>query len=492
MYVIGFGGGATAVINTASAMAQRAITLWSDRPDRIVSMLRNRVLLVDDEPGPRFGIRRFLKSHGFEVDEADDCATARVKFRAFRPDVTILDFRLPDGTALDLIPDFRAVDDSALIVLTAFASIDTAVEAVKLGAEQFFTKPVELEALLVVIRRTIEHQRNRQQVMAGAQTSEGRRRVDPFLGKSSAIAELREKAEAVLRTDSPLLIHGETGTGKTVLARWLHDRGRRAGEAFVDLNCAGISREFLETELFGHEKGSFTGATATKQGLLEVAHRGTVFLDEIGDMDSQVQASLLKVLEEKRFRRLGDVKDRTVDIRLIAATHRDFRSLVEESKFRQDLYYRISTLELFVPPLRERRDDIPLLAENILDTLARDLGQPRLTVTREAERVLCNYDWPGNIRELRNVLERAVLRSHGTELGVSSIIMPGEQTPASPGVNAPRRSGTLDEVERDYIEQVLREEKGLIDRAAARLGISRSAVYYKARKFGIEISKIRN
>jgi DNA-binding NtrC family response regulator len=179
------------------------------------------------------------------VDEAGDCASARVKFRAFHPDVTVLDFRLPDGTALDLIPDFRAVNDSALIVLTAYASIDTAVEAVKLGAEQFFTKPVELDALLVVIRRTIEHQRNRQQVMAGAQTTEGRRRVDPFLGKSSAVAELREKAEAVLRTDSPLLIHGETGTGKTVLARWIHDRGRRAGEAFVDLNCAGISREYL-------------------------------------------------------------------------------------------------------------------------------------------------------------------------------------------------------------------------------------------------------
>jgi DNA-binding NtrC family response regulator len=426
------------------------------------------------------------------VEEADDCASARVKFRTFHPDVTVLDFRLPDGTALDLIPDFRAANDSAaLIVLTAYASIDTAVEAVKLGAEQFFTKPVELDALLVVIRRTIEHQRNRRQVMAGAQTTEGRRRVDPFLGKSSAIAELREKAEAVLRTDSPLLIHGETGTGKTVLARWIHDRGRRAGEAFVDLNCAGISREFLETELFGHEKGAFTGATATKQGLLEVAHRGTVFLDEIGDMDTQVQASLLKVLEEKRFRRLGDVKDRTVDVRLIAATHRDFRALVEENRFRQDLYYRISTLELFVPPLRERRDDIPLLAANILEGLARDLGQARLTISREAERVLCNYEWPGNIRELRNVLERALLRSHGPELDVSSIIMPSESAPAAPADSAARRSGTLDEVERDYIEQVLREEKGLIDRVAVRLGISRSAVYYKARKFGIEISKVR-
>ena len=226
-----------------------------------------------------------------------------------------------------------------------------------------------------------------------------------------------------------------------------------------------------------------------------MAHRGTVFLDEIGDMDTQVQASLLKVLEEKRFRRLGDVKDRTTDVRLIAATHRDFRSLVEESRFRQDLYYRISTLELFVPPLRERREDILMLAENILDRLARDLGQARLTITADAERVLCAYDWPGNIRELRNVLERALLRSHGTELDVSGIVTPSEPAPAAATTaadNVVRRGGTLDDVERDYIEQVLREEKGAIDAVAARLGISRSAVYYKARKFGIEISKIRS
>jgi len=450
------------------------------------------VLLVDDEGGPRFGLRRFLKSHGFDVEEADDCATARAQFRAFRPDVTILDFRLPDGTALDLIPEFRAADNSALIVLTAFASIDNAVEAVKLGAEQFFTKPVELEALLVVIKRIVENQRNRQQALAGAATNESRRRIDPFAGSSAAIRELRQKAEDVLRTDSPILIHGETGTGKTVLANWIHTNSRRGAESFVDLNCAGISREFLETELFGHEKGAFTGATATKQGLLEVAHRGTVFLDEIGDMDSQVQASLLKVLEEKRFRRLGDVKDRSVDVRLIAATHRELRTLVEERRFRQDLYYRISTLELVVPALRDRGDDILTLAEGILDRLARDLGQQRVTIGADAERILRRYDWPGNIRELRNVLERALLRSHGAVLDASAMVMPSESQPAQTASSMPQASGTLEDVERSYIEQVLREEGGAIDRVATRLGISRSAVYYKARKHRIEISKIRN
>jgi DNA-binding NtrC family response regulator len=456
-------------------------------------MLHDRVLLVDDEAGPRFGVRRFLKSHGFDVDEADDCASAKVKFRSFRPDVTILDFRLPDGTALDLIPELRAMDQSAILVLTAFASIETAVEAVKLGAEQFFTKPVELETLLVVIKRIIDNQRNRQQALAGAFSSESRRRVDPFLGESSAIRELREKAESVLRTDSPVLVRGETGTGKTVLAQWIHANSRRAPEAFVDLNCAGISREFLETELFGHEKGAFTGATTTKQGLLEVAHRGTVFLDEIGDMDTQVQASLLKVLEEKRFRRLGDVKDRTVDIRLIAATHRELHAFVEERRFRPDLYYRISTLEMTVPSLRDRRDDIPILGESILERLSRDLGQKRVRIGAEAEKILRRYDWPGNIRELRNVLERALLRSHGDVLDASAIVMPSDvSAPAAAAPQSVARAGTLEDVERDYMEQVLREENGAIDRVAERLGISRSAVYYKARKHRIAISKIRN
>src|ERR1051326_5775881 len=362
-------GAANKTTNADAAMSARVFTITLLERFNLTPMLRNRVLLVDDEAGPRFGVRRFLKSHDFDVEEAEDCASARVKFRAFRPDVTILDFRLPDGTALDLIPEFRSLGDSALIVLTAYASIDNAVEAVKLGAEQFFTKPVQLEALLVVIERILDNQRNRHQALAGAVSKE-HRRVDPFLGVSDAIRELRERAEAALRTDSPILIHGETGTGKTVLANWIHSHSRRAGEAFVDLNCAGISRDFLETELFGHEKGAFTGAISTKQGLLEVAHRGTVFLDEIGDMDPQVQASLLKVLEEKRFRRLGDVKDRAVDIRLIAATNRDLRSSV-----RSDLYYRISTLELTVPALRNRREDIPILAESNLERLARDLGQ---------------------------------------------------------------------------------------------------------------------
>ncbi len=331
-------------------------------------------------------------------------------------------------------------------------------------------------------------------MLAGTKRGELRDRVDPFLGETPAIRELHEKTEAVLRTDSPVLIQGETGTGKTELAKWIHRNSRRADEAFVDLNCAGISREFLETELFGHEKGAFTGAAGAKQGLLEVADRGTVFLDEIGDMDAQVQASLLKVLEEKRFRRLGDVRDRNVDIRLIAATHHDLGALVAERRFRQDLYYRISALELRVPPLRERDKDIPAIAETLLERLTRDLGHPPVDFGAEALDALRRYSWPGNIRELRNVLERALLRTRGEVLDVRALDFPSGgaiTAPVAPAASAVRRSGTLDDVEKEYIEQVLREENGAIDRVAERLGVSRSAVYYKTKKHGIEIAKLR-
>ncbi len=458
-------------------------------------MLASRILIVDDEPGPRFGIRRFLKSNGFEVEEADDCEAAREKYKTFRPDITIADMRLPDGTALDLLPFFRSIDNAPVIVLTGYGSIDTAVEAVKAGAEQFLTKPVELDALLVIIQRLLVNLRNRNQLTARQKSVQERDRIDPFLGSSRAVATFKEMVDTALRTDSPVLVHGETGTGKTLLARWIHQHSRRAEGAFVDLNCAGLSRGFLETELFGHEKGAFTGAVGAKEGLLEVAHRGTVFLDEIGDMDSQVQAAILKVLEEKRFRRLGDVKDRMVDIRLIAATHHPLEKRVEEGRFRQDLYFRISTVEIVVPPLRDRRSDIPMLAKQLVGDLGRELGIPIPTISPASNEKLASYRWPGNVRELRNVLERALLHSTAPSIEPSDLFFRSAESAdpqAIQGAGGIPFAGTLDELERDYILQVLAAEGGQVERAAARLGISRSAVYYKLRKHNVESSRIKN
>ena len=358
-------------------------------------------------------------------------------------------------------------------------------EAVKEGAEQFLTKPIDLPVLLVMLQRLLEEQRNRQKQVAG-KSRQARRDVDPFLGTSVAIRQLAEDASRVLGSESPILIQGETGTGKGVLARWLHDHGSRSAEAFVDLNCAGLSREFLETELFGHEKGAFTGAVTSKTGLLDVAHGGTVFLDEIGDMDLQIQPKLLKVLEEKWFRRLGDVRDRRVDIRLIAATHQDLARLVQDKKFRSDLYFRINTLPLVVPPLRERGEDLLILAHFLLQTIAADLGRGAFMLAPDAEQVLLTHPWPGNIRELRNVLERAVLLSDQPVLSRKDLRF---DDASSPEASAYDTDLSLRELEQRHIERVLHKEQGHVESAAKRLGIPRSTLYQKIKQYQISLLK---
>jgi DNA-binding NtrC family response regulator len=449
-------------------------------------MARNKILVVDDEAGVRFGIRDFLEASGYNVAEAESCQAAIEIFQVARPDAAIIDYLLADGNALELLPRLKGIyPEIPLVILTAHGSIDLAVQAVKEGAEQFLTKPVELPVLLVMLQRLLQEQRNRQKQVVGT-SRQARRAVDPFLGTSVAIRQLAEDASKVVGSESPILIRGETGTGKGVLARWLHDHSSRSDEAFVDLNCAGLSREFLETELFGHEKGAFTGAVASKTGLLEVAHGGTVFLDEVGDMDLQIQPKLLKALEEKQFRRLGDVRDRRVDIRLIAATHQDLGQLVQEKKFRSDLYFRINTILLVVPPLRERGEDILILARLLLQTLAAQLGRSVMTLTPDAEQALRTHSWPGNIRELRNVLERAVLLSDQQVLGRKDLRF---DDASGTEASAPDTDLSLQELERQHIKRVLAKEQGHVESAAKRLGIPRSTLYQKIKQYQITVPK---
>jgi len=340
-------------------------------------MTRNRVLIIEDEAVIRLAIRRYLMNAGFEVFEADSQRSGLVQMRKERPDAVICDYKLPDANALEILPHLRAVNPSVtVVILTAHASVDLAVSAIQQGADHFLTKPIELPALLVVLNRALEGQRNRQAELA-EQARKTRGALDPFAGTSPAIRNLEADVQKILQTDRPILIQGETGTGKGVLATWLHQNGRRQQEPFVDLNCAGLSKDFLESELFGHERGAFTGAVQPKQGLLDLAHRGTLFLDEIGDIDLQVQPKLLKVLEEKRYRRLGDVKDRFSDVRLIAASHHDLAMLVRDKLFRQDLYFRLSTIVIRLPPLHERQEDIPVLANGIIERVSYEMGRPR-------------------------------------------------------------------------------------------------------------------
>jgi DNA-binding NtrC family response regulator len=452
-----------------------------------------KVLIVDDEPGIRFGMRDYLEAEGFEVEEADTAAGAERLVRESRPDAVVLDHMLPDGTALDLLPRLKEADPSLpVVVLTGHATIDLAVRAVKEGADQFLAKPVELAALALMLQRLLESQREKRRQIA-RRARQARETVDPFTGTSAAIRALADQARRLAASSSPILIAGETGAGKGVLARWLHRNGPRADEPVVDMNCAGLSREFLETELFGHERGAYTGAVASKPGLLEVAHRGVVFLDEIGDLDPHVQPKLLKVLEEKRFRRLGEVRDRQVDIQLIAATHQNLHQLVEEKRFRSDLYFRISTIPLRVPPLRERPEDVPVLARLLLDGFAADLSRRGTRLSPPAERALAAYSWPGNVRELRNVLERALLLCGNDVLEPADLRFEGPGA-SRDGATLPAAADdtaglTLEELERLHIERVLRELNGRVAEASQRLGIPRSTLYQKIKKFGLPLPR---
>jgi DNA-binding NtrC family response regulator len=449
-------------------------------------MARNRILIVDDEPAVRFGIREFLELHGYQIEEAESCRDARHIFSTSRPDIVIADYMLPDGTALDLLPRLKDIDSEIpLLVLTAHGSINLAVRAIKEGAEQFLTKPIELPTLHVILQRLLEKQRSHHKQLA-SRSRQVRHTIDPFIGTSVAIRSLADQARKFLTTESPVLILGETGSGKGVLARWLHENSPRAEEAFVDLNCAGLSRELLETELFGHEKGAFTGASAAKQGLFEVAHRGTVFLDEVGDVDLQIQPKLLKVLEDKRFRRVGGVRDRQVDVRLIAATHQDIIQLVREKKFRDDLYFRISTIPLSFPPLRERIEDIPVVAQYLLNKVSADLGRGEIQLNGDCLKALQAYAWPGNVRELRNVIERAVLLSDQNNIGLKDLNFDGHAKVGAPALDS---RFTLLQLEKQHIQRVLQEERGQVEKTAKRLGIPRSSLYQKIKKHQISMPK---
>ncbi len=448
---------------------------------------KKKLLVVDDDDAIRFAIGQYFEIGGFEVLEAMDCEAASLAAQRDKPDLALVDYRLPDGTALDLLARWRESDlGIPVIVLTGHGSIDLAVRTIKDGAENFVTKPIELDTLKVIVERTLEHEHHRR-VERVRRSREARDVLDPFVGTSAAIRRLENEARKVLRGQFPILVQGETGTGKGVLSAWLHKNGPREGEAFVDINCAGLRREFLESELFGHEKGAFTGADKAKAGLLEMANRGTLFLDEIGDLDIEVQPKLLKVLEEKRFRRLGENRDRQVDLWLIAATHQDLRQLAREDRFRRDLYFRLSTIPLTVPPLRERVEDVPLLAETFLVRLGVDLGRGELRLDKDAQRALQTYSWPGNVRELRNVLERAALLCDGAVLSREDLRFQGDLAVESRPA-APEEDLTLRELEVRYIAKMLQDEKGNVPRAADRLGVPRSTLYQKIKRYGIEVT----
>ncbi len=453
--------------------------------------MKKSLLVVDDDRTITLALKDYFEAKGFDVVTVPSLAEAQIAFRSRRPDVAVVDYMLPDGDALQLLERFKAVDPNCpVIVLTGHASVDLAVRAIQEGASQFLTKPVKLPALEAVIERALADDAMRRQELARRSTGAARV-VDPFTDATGVMRELAGRARKVLASELPVLILGETGTGKGVLARWIHESGPRRRAPFVDLNCAGLSREFLDTELFGHEKGAFTGAVAAKQGLFEVSHGGTLFLDEIGDVDPQLQPKLLKVVEEKRFRRLGEVSDRTVDVRLIGATHHDLEAMARDGRFRSDLYFRIATIPLRIPSLRERAEDIPVLVGQMLADIARSVGRTNVTVAPAAMQELQAYSWPGNVRELRNALERAVLLAERDALERSDFALTFHGTAGGAAAGGDELRLTLEQMERRHIERVLADEEGRVDRAAERLAVPRSSLYQKIKRYGIAIPSQR-
>lgn len=447
-------------------------------------MNKPKVLTIDDDPAILMALGEFLQLEGYTVVQASSLATAYQVLETNTPDITVTDFELQDGNALEFLATVKKMNTSMpCIIMTGHATIDLAVRAIKEGADHFLTKPVQFSTLSSIMHGCLELQQiKRKQLARSLQRS--RYEKDPFQGSSDAIRRLKEKVLMILEVDRPVLIIGETGTGKGVLAEWMHKNGPRADEALVDVNCAGLSKDLLESELFGYERGAFTGAITSKQGLIEVAHRGILFLDEIGEMDILVQPKLLKVLESRRFRRLGDVRERTADIQIMAATNRDLMQWAKQGKFRDDLYFRLSTFDLHIPPLRDRREDIPVLANSLLRTLASDLAREPQELSSGAEAALSAYPWPGNIRELRNVLERVVITCRKQVIGPDDIGL--QQRAQAVPVSSIESDLTLAELERQHITRILQAESGRVAQAATRLGIPRSTLYQKIKAYGLQ------
>jgi DNA-binding NtrC family response regulator len=443
------------------------------------------ILVVDDD-GPLLSLlTRFFEKRGHTVFAAATGARALASFEEDRPDLVLLDLDLPDISGIPVLQRLRQQDeDVVVIMLTGHGDIETAVEAMRSGAENFLTKPLELEHLAAAVDRAAEKARlkQRNRALSRAVANGGQPPGTAALGGSTLMRKIGDQVDRIARSHGTILLQGETGTGKGWLARRVHELSDRADAPFIEVNCAGLSATFLDSELFGHEQGAFTDAKTRKSGLLEVAHGGTLLLDEIGDLAPELQPKLLKVLETRRFRRLGGTRELTTDVRLIAATNRDLEQLVDLGQFRQDLYFRLAVLPLELPPLRERDpDDIVDLAYAILEELRRDVGHGPRRIHDQALQRLTQHPWPGNIRQLRNVLERIlILSTDDDEIRLHHLPPEVGLAPEAPHLD---QAMTLKEMERRAIVVALERNDGNRSRTARQLGISRAALYDKLERY---------
>jgi len=463
------------------------------------------ILLVEDERTLARAMKAFLAEYGYETEVATDVEQALELLGRISPDVVFTDVRLPGTlTGIDLLRRIQEIDASIpVIVMTAFGTIEGAVEAVKLGAFDYLKKPVDLEELRLLADRARETSQLKQELSYYRRRAAGGAPITGIIGDSSPMRAVLEQIRqiAALPETPPVLITGETGTGKGLVARSIHAASQRAGKAFIEVNCTALPATLMEAELFGYERGAFTDAKESKLGLFEAAEGGFLFLDEVGDLELSLQGKLLKAVEDRTTRRVGGLRDRRIDVRILAATNRDLEREAQRERFRRDLYFRLAVILLRLPPLRERGEDVLQLAELFLARFSSKYGRDVRRIDAQARQSLMAYPWPGNVRELSHVIERAVLWSRGPSLDLEHLALDIAQAPSSQPETPARSDGTegepkpppfpppgtdLEQWERIMIERALQESEGNQTRAAQRLGISRDTLRYRLKKYGIQ------
>jgi DNA-binding NtrC family response regulator len=445
---------------------------------------RTRILVVDDEEIVRESLSAWLEEDGYTIGTAPEGETAIERIKNERWSILLVDLKMPGIDGLQVLEAAKKLQpDAVAVIMTAYATVDTAVAAMKIGAYDYLVKPFDPEELSLMIQKIVTQQALLRENILLRKVLKREYHFRDLISKSPAMQAVFDLAKTAARSQSTILVLGESGTGKELLARAIHAESPRSEKPFVAVSCAALTETLLESELFGYEKGAFTGAAGLRKGKFELADGGTIFLDEIGDISPKLQLDLLRVLEERRFYRVGGTEPLSVDVRVVAATNKDIKKAAETGAFREDLYYRLNVIPIHLPPLRDRREDIPLLIDHFLERLSVEMNRKVDAVSTEAMSLLMAHDWPGNVRELRNVLERGMVVAAGSVIEAAELgLTPVSAKPAAEGETLV----SLDEIERRHIASVLQETGGNISHAARVLGIDRATLYNKMRKYQIK------